>query len=84
MKNQIKIIRQKSLFDDETSDDIYFKEEMKRIREKEIREKEKAYLENYAKSIQVPLSEADDHIKNSIKAYENMIIESFGKYIFKN
>lgn len=84
MVNKSMIKRQKTLFDDENSDDIYFKEEMKKIREREIKEKEKVYLENYAKSIQVPLSEADKHIEDGIKTYESMIIKIFGEYIFKN
>lgn len=49
-----KIVRQKTLFDDETSDEIYFKEEFKKLRIKEIKEKEKRanekWLEEYRAS----------------------------------
>ena len=73
-----KIIRQKTLFDDENSDELYFNEEMKRIRKKEIKEKEKSYLNQKAKENQVPLSESRKVIERSMKQYDDMILEIFG------
>lgn len=76
-----KIIRQKTLFDDETSDDKYFREEMKKIRAKEIEKKEKAYIEKYAKSYQVDLSEIDKIIERNNEFYEEMLKTVFGNSI---
>lgn len=49
MFDRTKIIRQKSLFDDESSDEIFLKQVLKKLREQEIKKKEKEYLERYAK-----------------------------------
>lgn len=73
-----KIIRQKTLFDDENSDELYFNEEMKRLRRKEIKEKEQAYLNQKAIENQVPLSESRRVIERSMKQYDDMILEIFG------
>lgn len=72
------IIRQKTLFDDENSDSNYFKEEIKRIHQQEIKEKEKAYMKKYAKRVQVPLSEVDKTIERNMKAYEEMLKDIYG------
>lgn len=73
-----KIIRQKTLFDDENSDELYFKEEMKRLRKKEIKEKEKVYLNRKANDAQIPLSEAKGIILRSMKQYDDNIAKLFG------
>lgn len=81
MISNYKIIRQKTLFDDETSDDKCFREEIKKKRKKEIKEKEKAYMERYAKSCQVNLSEVDKIIERNNEFYEEMLKGVFGSSI---
>lgn len=81
MISNYKIIRQKTLFDDETSDDKYFREEIKKKRKKEIKEKEKAYMERYAKNCQVNLSEVDKIIERNNEFYEEMLKGVFGSSI---
>lgn len=49
MKPQI--VRQKSLFDDEKSDFQYLKEELRKLRLKEIKEKEKKALLKYQEEL---------------------------------
>lgn len=72
------IIRQKTLFDDENSDELYLKEEMKRLRRKKIKEKEKDYLKRKAEENQVPLSESRRVIERDMKQYDDMILKIFG------
>lgn len=49
MLDKQKIIRQKTLFDDENSDENFLKEELKRRRQLEIKRKEKESIEKYNK-----------------------------------
>ncbi len=84
MEYNQKIIRQKTLFDDENSDENFLKEELKRRRRLEIKRKERELEEKYAKSCQIDVSEVDEHIKQSVEQYKKMIIETFGSDIFSN
>lgn len=49
MLDKQKIIRQKTLFDDENSDEKFLREELKRRRRLEIKRKEKESIEKYNK-----------------------------------
>jgi hypothetical protein len=48
-----KIVRQRTLFDDENSDLNYLKEELKKLRLKEIKEKEKKAEEKYHEELKM-------------------------------
>lgn len=48
-----KIVRQRTLFDDENSDLNYLKEELKKLRLKEIKEKEKKTEEKYHEELKM-------------------------------
>lgn len=68
-----KIVRQKTLFDDENSDEVYFKQEFKKLRIQEIKEKEKQanekWLEEYRASRKIP-EELDKEIKTMLAQNE--------------
>ena len=44
MKTNEKISRQLSLFDDESTDKVYYKKELSRLRKLRIKQKEKAFI----------------------------------------
>lgn len=84
MEDKQKIIRQKTLFDDENSDENFLREELRKRRQLEIKRKERELEEKYAKSCQIDVSEVDEYIKQSIEQHKKMIIETFGFDIFSN
>lgn len=81
MENNQKIIRQKSLFDDENSDEIFLKEELRKRRQLEIKRKERELEEKHAKSCQVDISEVDKIIERNNEFYEEMLKGVFGSSI---
>lgn len=84
MEDNQKIIRQKTLFDDENSDEDYLREELRKRRQLEIKRKERELEGKYAKNCQNDVPEVDEYIKQSIKQHKKMIIETFGFDIFSN
>lgn len=84
MENTQKIIRQKTLFDDENSDEDFLREELRKRRQLEIKRREHELEEKYTKSCQIDVSEVDEYIKQSIEQHKKMIIETFGFDIFSN
>lgn len=80
-----KIYYQKTLFDDGNSEELYLKKEIKKRREKEVKEKEKNYLAKKAKENQTSLADVSKVIKNNLEQYDNMLIKIFGdKNVFKD